>query len=200
MTNRSGGQPAVAFATVEDLPWDARTRPDAEHAASRIAAHRAIRALVGDRGTIEVRRRIGRAPLAHVIDGSVPRRRVALSLSHRDGRAAAVASVAATGQVGIDLENVETIDPARERFFLTERERESVGSLTAAVLWAMKEAAWKALELDSSVGFHELELEIDANGTVRGVWCCGIRRAAAVSLTSPWPGYVLAVAHLRFGQ
>ncbi len=195
MPAQFSGHPVVALATVAELPSADGLRPDAELVASRIAAHRAIRKLVGDRGTIEVQRRANRAPLAHLVGEGSARRRVALSLTHRDGLAAAVAATDGS-HIGIDLENLEAIDPARERFFLTARERRSAGSIAAAVLWAMKEAAWKALELDSSVGFHELELEID-DGDVRGVHCLGARFRAATRLTAPWPGYVLAVAQLE---
>lgn len=185
----------VALATVRELPDVARTPRDAERAASRIAADRAIRSIVGPRGTIDVQRRVGRAPIAYVRDDLDRRHRLSLSLTHCDGRAAAAAAPAGA-PVGIDLENLEAIDPARTRFFLTARERCAVPSVTATGLWAMKEAVWKAMQLDARVGFHELELDIDADGIVRGASCRGSRVRVRMHLTSPWPGYVLAVAQL----
>jgi len=200
MLARSTGTPAaVALATVDELPAIAQNLPDAEYVASRVAAHRAIRGFAGDRGTIEVHRRPNRAPIAHLLNGDSSRRRVALSLTHRDGRAAAIAAPAGS-RIGIDLEHAEAIDPARERFFLTERERRSAGGMTAAVLWTLKEAAWKALRLGSSVGFHELELEIDSSGDVRGVQCRGMSWRAVTALACPWPGYVLATVQLGYGR
>ena len=77
---------AVALATVADLPSEARRDAGAEYMVSRIAAQRAIRAIVGDQATIEVQRRANRAPIARVRDGDAPTRRVALSLTHRDVR------------------------------------------------------------------------------------------------------------------
>jgi hypothetical protein len=185
----------VALATIRELPDVSRTPRDAEREASRVAANRAIRGIVGSRGSIEVRRRVGRAPLAFVRDDSGRRHRLSLSLTHCDGRAAAAAAPAGS-RVGIDLENLEAIDPARERFFLTARERSAVAGASSTGLWAMKEAVWKAMELDARVGFHELELEIDAGGVVRGARFRGTRVDVHMHLTSPWPGYVLAVAQL----
>ena len=195
MQTRTRNSLTVGLATIQELAGAPRFGIDAEREASRVAAHRAIRGIVGSGGTIEVQRRPSRAPLAHLLDEAGRRRRVALSLTHRDGRAAAVAAPAGA-LVGIDLENFEAIDPARERFFLTERERRAIPRVAASELWAMKEAVWKALELDFSVGFHELELDIDATGVVRGARCRGARVRVLMDLTSPWPGYVLAVAQL----
>jgi 4'-phosphopantetheinyl transferase EntD len=195
MQARSNGRLSVALATIQELPDLAVTGIDAERQASRIAADRAIRGIIGAAGTIEVQRRAGRAPVAHVRDDIGRRQRVSLSLTHRDGRAAAVAAPSAS-RIGIDLENVEAIDPARERFFLTDRERRVLSHASASELWSMKEAVWKALELSSTVGFHELELDIDANGDVGSARCRGSRFHVHMQLTSPWPGYVLAVAQL----
>jgi 4'-phosphopantetheinyl transferase EntD len=199
MLARSTGTPvAVALATVDELPEAARELPDAEYVASRVAAQRAIRGIVGDGGTIEVHRRPHRAPVAQLLHDS-SRRSIALSLTHSDGRAAAIAAPAGS-RIGIDLEHVEAIDPARERFFLTERERRSVGRIATAVLWTLKEAAWKALRLGSSVGFHELELSILESGEVRHVHFRGQSWRAVTTLSSPWPGYVLATMQLGSGQ
>jgi phosphopantetheinyl transferase (holo-ACP synthase) len=83
------------------------------------------------------------------------------------------------------------VDPAHAGYFLTPRER--VGrTLTLAELWALKEAAWKALALDGAVAFHELELHVDSGGRLCALTLQGRRMAASATLSAPWPGYVLA--------
>src|SRR5438093_209224 len=122
MFNESGSPKiAVGLATVNDLSATARGRADAERRASRIAARRAIRRIAGDDARIEVRRRIARAPIAHIARAHFTAD-VSLSLTHRDGRAAAVAGPAGA-LVGIDIERLDSIPEAHERFFLTSRER-----------------------------------------------------------------------------
>jgi 4'-phosphopantetheinyl transferase EntD len=190
---------AVALATVDELPAAARALPDAERRAARIAAHRAIRSIAGDRGTIELRRRSNRPPLAWVRNGDTAYRTVALALTHRDGHAAAIAA-AAGARVGIDLERIDTIDPARERFFLTARERRAASGVAASVLWTLKEAVWKALELDPRVGFHELELDANDAGDVRGAVCRGVSYRAASTIACPWAGYVMATVRLELDR
>jgi phosphopantetheinyl transferase (holo-ACP synthase) len=189
---------SVALATVAELPRSAQDSPDAERVASRIAAGRAIRAIAGFRGRIEIRRRAHRAPVAQVVADDASRRQVALSLTHRNGHAAAIAAPAGS-LVGIDLEVLEAVDPSRERFFLTDRERQSAGWITAAALWSIKEAVWKALQLGPDVAFRELELDID-DGAIRGVRFRGMRWRADVGLSAPWPGYLLATAQLGGGR
>lgn len=188
---------AVALATVEDLPAPTRRRPDAERRASRIAARRAIRSIVGRDVIVDLRRRVNRPPLARVRDGcSSP---IALSLTHCDGRTAAIAAISGA-KVGIDLERLVETPGSHERYFLTDRERRATSSWPAAVLWTLKEAVWKALALDPSVGLQELELDIDDAGTMRGAEVRGVRYHGTASVSSPWPGYVMATVHLRDGR
>lgn len=116
----------------------------------------------------------------------------ALSISHRDGRAAAAAAV--TGmRVGVDLERTGSVPRARERYFLTRRERRSRGRPEAAVLWALKEAAWKAFRCEATLPFTELELELTDHGDVRAVRVRGARYAARSEVRRVWGEYVLAV-------
>jgi phosphopantetheinyl transferase (holo-ACP synthase) len=97
----------------------------------------------------------------------------------------------AGARVGVDLERRDAVNPAHAGYFLTPRER--VGrTLTLAELWALKEAAWKALALDGAVAFHELELHVDGAGRLRALTLRGRRMAASATLGTPWPGYVLA--------
>jgi 4'-phosphopantetheinyl transferase EntD len=186
---------AVALATVDELIRTVRARPDAERRAARIAARRAIRRLAGERATIEIRHRTGGPPLARVRDAASNALPLALAIAHRDGRTAAIAAPAGT-RVGIDVERLGGVAAGHERFFLTPRERERVGN-DASPLWALKEAAWKALALDDGVGFHELELDFTAGGGVRGVALRGARFGAVAALAAPWPGYVMATIVLE---
>jgi len=187
---------AVALATVDDLPDTARTRPDAERRASRIAARRAIRRLAGDQVTIELRRRAQRPPLARIRDETSDSGLVSLALTHRDGRAAAIAAPAGV-RVGIDIERLNAVDTDHERFFLTSRERDIPAGNRGTLLWALKEAVWKALQLDGSVGFHELELDMNDTAELRAVSCRGLRYRAVSAISAPWTGYVMATVVLE---
>lgn len=185
---------AIAVATAAELGVGTRSAVDADHRASRLAARRAIRALVGPRTRIAVQRRPGRAPLARV-DG---REAVALSLAHRDGLAVAIAARAGS-RVGVDLERLEAVPPEHARYFLTTRERR-LTNLPGVVLWAIKEAAWKALAVGDDVPLAALELDLDARGTLRGVWLRGEWRGAVAALMSPWPGYLMAAVWVSEGS
>ena len=198
MSDRPCSTPvAVALATVGELARPLRLRPDAERRASRIAIRRAVRRLAGNRVRVEIRHAPHRPPLARIrSDGSdAPAVPLAVSLTHRDGRTAAIAAPAGA-HVGIDIERLGAVAPGHERWFLTSVERERAGRC-GALLWALKEAAWKALALDGSVAFHELELDLDVDGELRSVSCRGTRWRAAASLAAPWPGYVLATVVLE---
>jgi phosphopantetheine--protein transferase-like protein len=180
----------VALATVDDLPATARGRPDAERRASRVAARRAIRGVVGSSAEVEIRARPSRPPVVRVCGdsrGAAP----ALSLTHRDGKAAAIAAPAGT-RVGIDIERLDDIDSDHARRFLTAREQRAAQGFSLAVLWSLKEAFWKAMGLDGSVAFHDLELDVDAAGRVRGVCYRDEWRRAAATIAAPWPRYVMA--------
>jgi 4'-phosphopantetheinyl transferase EntD len=175
---------AIASATASEFGEYPQLSMDADHRASRLAARRAIRALVGGPVAISVERRPGGPPLARAGDASVT-----LSLAHRDGLAVAIAAPAGS-RVGIDLERLDDVPPEHVRYFLTARERRLADLLPGAVLWAMKEAAWKALALTDDVPLTALELNVDGRAMLRGVWLRGEARRAAAALMSPWPAYV----------
>jgi 4'-phosphopantetheinyl transferase EntD len=185
---------AIALATTDDLPCTMRARPDAERRVSRIAARRAIRGLAGDDVTVELRRRLQRPPLARIRRGPADRTPVAIALTHRDGRAAAIAAPQDT-LIGIDIERLHAADPAHRRFYLTSNEQKIPTGLPDAFLWALKEAAWKALQLDGTVAFHDLEIEATHN-SISAVSFRGERYAARGATCTPWPGYVLAAVVL----
>ena len=186
---------AVALATAAELGVPARSSPDADHRASRLAARRAIRALVGPWARVVIRRRPGRAPLAEVGD----ERRVSLSLSHRDGLAVAIAA-SPDSRVGVDLERLDALAPEHVRYFLTAREQRSANALPHAALWALKEATWKALALGDDVPLAALEIDVDRRGAMRGVRLRGQYRPAVALLSAPWPGYVVAIVWVGEAQ
>ena len=186
----------VALATVEELPAAARNRQDAERRASRVAARRAIRGIVGTSATIQLRGRTSRAPFVRInrsqqcrgrslspsVRGASGAATVVLSLSHRDGKAAAIAAPAGEC-VGIDVERLAPLDAAHARRFLTTREQCCVTDVPLAVLWSLKEAFWKALRLDGSVAFRDLELDMDRDAQVRGIYFRNEWRRAAGTAT-----------------
>ncbi|MDQ3950600.1 MAG: 4'-phosphopantetheinyl transferase superfamily protein, partial [Gemmatimonadota bacterium] len=106
----------------------------------------------------------------------------------------------AGSRVGVDLEKLDAVPPEHMRYFLTTRERRQTNLYPSAVLWAMKEAAWKALALGDDVPLAALELDLDARGTLRGVWLRGEWRSATATLMSPWPGYLMAAVWVSEGS
>ena len=94
-------------------------------------------------------------------------------------------------RLGVDVERAGSVGEARLRYFLAPGERD--GGLDPASLWTLKEAAWKALGCDERLPFRELALELDGAGGLRAVALRGQIFPARATLTTPWPGYVLAV-------
>lgn len=177
---------SVALATAAELGPTRVLTGSADHLASRLAARRAVRAALPGALEIRIQRRTGAAP--SVIGTARP---IALSLTHCDGRAAAIAAPA-PARIGIDLEREDTIAPDHARYFLTSRERAALGTHSLAALWALKEAAWKALALPGDTRFHDLELRLDDTGAVEAVSTKAQAFRASATLATPWPGYVLA--------
>jgi 4'-phosphopantetheinyl transferase EntD len=180
----AGGAVAVAAAVADgcrDAPWQASASDPrvADVRASRLAAARAVALLGHDDAYLRPE------PRGHG---------VAVSVSHRAGRGAAIAARAGSGLlVGVDLELDVPMPPARARYFLSAAERADAGGRRdLATLWALKEAAWKALRLDDATPFHALELGLDRAGDLRTVSLCGRPRRAGARVLAPWPGFVLA--------
>ena len=202
MTGRTGTLSrtthTIALATVAELDGGRPLTDTAEYRASRLAARRAVQAMVPLARRVEIERRQGAAP--RVIAGDGPgEQELALSLTHRDGLAAAMVATA-PARIGIDLEREDAIDPAHARYFLTPRERVSVRRHSLSTLWAIKEAAWKALSLNDDVAFHGLELHLDSLGELRAVSAHGSCHAARATIDSPWPGYVLATVRIEMSR
>jgi len=123
---------------------------------------------------------------------------VGLSLSHRLGRAVAIAHPRPQQiRVGIDLECTGAVPAGLERLYLAPSERALLEHHEAATLWALKEAGWKALGLDDTVPFHGLELVCDDGGSLRALRSpLGVAEADA-TLWRPWPGFIAALVWVR---
>lgn len=178
------------------VPWSERR---SDWRAGRVAAKRAAAGALG----LDDPTRVALVPLT----GGVPRialrgpfgtHRVvplALSLTHRSGRAAAAATTE-PGALGIDLELAGQVRAAHAGYYLSRAERALAGWYGLTALWTLKEAAWKALRCDDTVSFTALELRFDGSGAVNAVSLGGAVRRAIVGVLHPWPGYVLAVVWL----
>ena len=177
----------------------------ADYQASRLAAKRAIawstpacfrEGAADDAETlrrVSVRRREGTTPRVRVQNsgGDWSAASMVLSLAHRDGHA--VAATAPPGaRVGVDVERVGSVAHSYIRYFASDAEC-SRGPEDAASLWALKEAAWKALGLAPNLPFHALELEFDDERALTGLRVERIRFGAHASLLRPWPDHVVAV-------
>jgi 4'-phosphopantetheinyl transferase EntD len=93
---------------------------------------------------------------------------LSLSISHHDGRGlAAVADSPA--RVGVDLARAGEIEREHHRYFLAPSERAVAERGGATLVWALKEAAWKALSLNAATPLTALELAIDETRGLRGL-------------------------------
>lgn len=174
----------------------------ADYLAGRLAARQAVAALLDVAAAdIDLLSRVAEPPLPMLrelrAEGWVRQPvHVSLSLSHRDGRAVAVASPSSL-QVGVDLERASAVDPDHARYFLSCRERAARVRTSLAERWALKEAAWKALRCPADTPLMALELVVDDAGALRGVTLEGERLSARAWLPRTWPGYVAAVVAIR---
>jgi 4'-phosphopantetheinyl transferase superfamily len=162
--------------------------------AGRVAAASAARV---EAGMVEVVRRPNRAPavLGLSDEGRVRALPVALTVSHRLGRA--VAAAHPTGlAMGVDLERLGSVPAGLERLFLSATERALLARYDATTLWALKEAAWKALGLEAAAPFHSLTLVCDAGGALRGLRYAGGETDAAATVWQPWTRFVAALVWL----
>jgi phosphopantetheinyl transferase (holo-ACP synthase) len=179
--------------------------------ASRLAARRAASALLARSGRrprrIEIvssgaEGRAGQGVVAEHVATLTPTRvlrvtlSLSISLSHTDGHAIAAAA-AHPARIGVDLEREGEISPAHAHYFLSARERRTQGARTLTELWALKEAAWKALGCGDSTPFGDLELINDDGGAMRAVRLGTMVFPAIAELRHPWPGWVAAVLLLQ---
>jgi phosphopantetheinyl transferase (holo-ACP synthase) len=167
--------------------------------ASRLAAKRAAARALGidDPSRIELASRHEAAPAVgfRQLFGSAVPTGLSLSITHRQGRAAAAASALGM-RIGVDLERVGTVRPSHARYYLTVAEQRALGGRDLAEAWALKEACWKALSCTGALPFTSVELRFDAAGAVSAISTRGIAVPARATVSSPWPGFVLAVLWL----
>jgi 4'-phosphopantetheinyl transferase EntD len=171
-------------------------RSQSNFRAGRLAAKRAVADVVGCRSSrrIEVCSRADGSPRPSLLDrrGRGRETRIQLSISHRDGRAAAAAAPAGV-RVGIDLERATAVPLHLAAYFLTRSERALATACDPTLLWSFKEAAWKALGLGGSVPFKALELRCGDAGELLGVRVRGELLPMHARTGTPWPGYHVVV-------
>ena len=181
-----------------------------EWLASRLAAQRAAAAFIarsprrggaieivhggheGRGGTQVIARQVAGHTATHTITLPLD---LSISVSHADGRALAAAT-SRPARIGVDLERAGRVAPAHADYFLSRHERERGGALALTELWALKEAAWKALGCDDATPFGELELVFDAGGGVRAVRLGAMLVPVVTELRHPWHGWVGAIVAL----
>ena len=175
------------------LAYAATSRDGADRRAGQVALRVAVAREVGvDARRVRIRRRAGSPPAIALKNPSTECHDVVVSLSHRDGRAAAVASTRVTA-IGVDLERLSSIDPAHTRYFLRPDERRLLQRYSASELWALKESAWKALGLAGDIAFARLSLAMSSDLVIDGVVFDSRHEPANVIVTHPSPGWVLTV-------
>nr|HEX4318057.1 4'-phosphopantetheinyl transferase superfamily protein [Kofleriaceae bacterium] len=154
-----------------------------------IAGRAALRALLPDAGAI-LRDDRGAPVLPAGWVGSI---------SHKHARAAALAAPDAGARVGVDLEVAAPPRIDVSRRVLTDAERAALpaGDGRAVTLrFAIKEAVYKAVDpfVRRYVGFHEVELDVAADGA------CAVRSALPFAIAAWWgerDGHWLATATAR---
>jgi len=164
------------------LPHDQRRR---DWLAGRCAAKRAV----AERCRVPIERiqiesREGTSPRCMLLD-DVDRWTLApltISIAHRDG--VGIAAVADhDARVGVDVERAGDIAPADHRYFVAPRERAFVARFRATLLWVLKEAVWKALNLTLSTSFASVQLDFDEESDkLQGVWVDSTRLAATAHM------------------
>lgn len=166
------------------LPHDERRR---DWLAGRYAAKRAVaeRCRVPF-DSVRLEPRAGASPRCMVADdldrwSMLP---VIVSIAHRDG--VGIAAAADRGAlIGVDIERVGDIAPTDHRYFIAPRECAFVARFGATLLWVLKEAVWKALNLTLSTSFASVQLDFDAESDdLQGVWFESTRLAANARVVS----------------
>jgi 4'-phosphopantetheinyl transferase EntD len=151
-----------------ELAHDARRR---DWLAGRRAAKRAIAAHCAVASTqLRLVGRADAAPLGllRTDDEGWSTLPLSISISHHDGRGLAAVADGPT-RVGVDLARLGEIEREHHRYFLAPSEWSIAKRIGATVVWALKEAAWKALSLGSETPFSALELTIDKTDRLRGI-------------------------------
>ena len=154
---RRGVAGVLAAAEITTLESLALERRRLDWLAGRVAAKRAVRSLCRRRAqrvpaysAIETRNDATGAPHFTIHGQPELAERLSVSIAHTDGTAvAAVAELAASGTVGVDIESTRPLDLALVRRVLTEIEIAQLEWVAAEhpspiAMWTAKEAALKA--------------------------------------------------------
>lgn len=155
----------------------------------RLAAKEAIAGLTGlPLEMVAIRKLPGGRPAFHLPEDRLPGWH--LSISHSHGWAAALV---APGPAGVDLELLRELPEGGHRFYLSEAEREwlagrPLGPHGAVIVWALKEAAFKALE-GALPHLRGLEATVQ-DGRATLSWSGG----EVLARYKEWRGFVLAIA------
>ena len=156
----------------DSQPHEGRRR---DWLAGRRAAKEAVAAHCGVPAThVRLVPRDGSAPTAVLRDDDTTPRAlpISISISHCDGRGIAVVADH-PARVGVDLERAGHIERDHLRYFLSPAEWLVAERAGATLVWALKEAAWKALGLTDATPFSALRLAIDRASALRGLWLRG---------------------------
>jgi len=170
-----------------------------EWLAGRLVAKRLVRRLL-DRSVglsaIEVLPDAVGAPQLRPLGGPTP----TLSISHTARYAAA--AIAWTGLVGVDVEGVQTRDPAVARYFLCESERDLLGSafgdeaVAFTTLWALKEATLKAFRVGLGLPPTCIEARYDGEFSIDLHPPLDARGRVDLAWVEPYDDHVLALVHV----
>lgn len=161
--------------------------------AGRLAAKRAASGLLDGRPArrIEVTTLADGAPRIVCLDSEGRGRPVEeeLSLAHREGRAVAVVAPSGT-RVGVGLERAGSVPLQMIQHNLTPLERSIATEVDPTILWSLKQAAWKALGLGSTVPIGSIELRAGPSGQLLGVEAEGLLLPVHTRVGEPWPGFL----------
>ncbi|HEY9723217.1 MAG TPA: 4'-phosphopantetheinyl transferase superfamily protein [Oscillatoriaceae cyanobacterium] len=155
----------------------------------RLAAKQALAQLTGlQPSAVAIRKLPDGRPVFFLPEDRLPGWHLSISHSHHWA-----AALVAPGPAGVDLELMRVLPEGGHRFFLSERERawlagRPLGPHGAVILWALKEAAFKALE-GALPHMRTLETEIH-DGHARLRWSGG----EVLAQYKEWRGFVLAIA------
>ena len=101
-----------------------------------------------------------------------------LTVAHRDGVAIA-AAFPSTASIGVDLERAAAVSRLELRYVTSESERSRLQGIDPTLVWILKEAAWKALGLDSALPPSSLQLVFRAGTNVLAAVRHGTRELEA---------------------
>jgi 4'-phosphopantetheinyl transferase len=138
-----------------------------------------------------------RAPYVLLASGdSGVRLPISLSISHSNGRALCALVDAEHGEVGADIEQVESRTPGFVEEYFNPEEAQAVSRAAkdrqawlATAIWSAKEAVLKALHVGLSVETHSVTCLPHSNGLVRSGW-------TAFTVTANWQRLDLPRAEL----